>query len=160
MKCIYLLFKSTKLFVCVDTDVWFYAVDPETGELVSSNDTLAEEKITGRQAQTSLKYIVTGDLHVQVRKYIKNYTFCVHLKQKLVFLRFSLQNNAVERNRYLRGKIFHTATLAVLSEIIWHIWKIQIQAREILIFASLKMNQINLKIWEYLLNLKIQFCLI
>ena len=47
------------------SDIWFYAVDPETQELLEYNSTVALRHITGRPAQTSLKYTITGDLHVQ-----------------------------------------------------------------------------------------------
>ena len=45
-------------------------MDPETQELLKINQTLSEEKILSKQAQTSIKYIVTGQLHVQVYIYI------------------------------------------------------------------------------------------
>ena len=47
------------------SDIWFYAVDPESLELQEYNSTLALRHITGKAAQTSLKYTITGDLHVQ-----------------------------------------------------------------------------------------------
>jgi len=48
-----------------DTDVWFYALDPVEQKLLSANSPVTQDKLTGKQAQTSLKYIVTGDFHVQ-----------------------------------------------------------------------------------------------
>ena len=47
------------------SDVWFYAVDPVSQELLEYNSSRALRFITGRPAQTSLKYTITGDLHVQ-----------------------------------------------------------------------------------------------
>jgi protocadherin-15 len=47
------------------SDIWFYAVDPETQTLLGYNDTVALRHITSRSAQTSLKYTITGDLHIQ-----------------------------------------------------------------------------------------------
>ena len=47
------------------SDVWFYAVDPDTLELLEYNSTQTLRHITGKAAQTSLKYTITGDLHVQ-----------------------------------------------------------------------------------------------
>jgi hypothetical protein len=44
-----------------------YAVDPASEELLWYNSSLLEAKMTGRAAQTNLKYVITGDLHVQVR---------------------------------------------------------------------------------------------
>ena len=50
----------------LDTDVWFYALDPTDQRLLAANSSATQAKLTGKQAQTSLKYIVTGDFHVQV----------------------------------------------------------------------------------------------
>ncbi len=54
-------------FFLSGSDVWFYAVDPASQELLWYNSSLMEEKVTGRAAQTNLKYVITGDLHVQVK---------------------------------------------------------------------------------------------
>ena len=63
------------------SDIWFSAVDPRTQvlccavlcctdpvtqALLQYNDSVAMRHITGRRAQTSLKYTITGDLHLQV----------------------------------------------------------------------------------------------
>jgi len=50
------------------SDVWFYAVDPETQELLEYNSTVAQRHITGKLAQTRLKYTITGEMHVQARE--------------------------------------------------------------------------------------------
>ena len=65
---LYLLgfFRFINTLQILDTDVWFYAIDPATQTLLALNESMTVEKITGKQASTSLKYIVTGDLHVQV----------------------------------------------------------------------------------------------
>jgi len=47
------------------SDVWFYAIDPETQQILSYNDSTILDHISGKSAQTSLKYTITGDLHVQ-----------------------------------------------------------------------------------------------
>jgi len=47
------------------SDIWFYAIDPETQKILSYNDSTIVEHISGKSAQTSLKYTITGDLHVQ-----------------------------------------------------------------------------------------------
>lgn len=47
------------------SDVWFYAIDPTTQTIIPIDSPLMKEHVTNKQAQTSLKYIVTGDLHVQ-----------------------------------------------------------------------------------------------
>jgi hypothetical protein len=70
------------------SDVWFYAVDPASQELLWYNSSLMEEKVTGRAAQTNLKYVITGDLHVQVkivtagygRVYLKStHRYCINV---------------------------------------------------------------------------------
>jgi hypothetical protein len=64
-------FGVTFRLICITplpgTDVWLYAVEPASEELLWYNSTLLEAKMTGRAAQTNLKYVITGDLHVQVR---------------------------------------------------------------------------------------------
>merc|ERR1719474_2273631 len=50
------------------SDIWFYAIDPETQKILSYNDSTIVEHISGKSAQTSLKYTITGDLHVQASK--------------------------------------------------------------------------------------------
>ena len=47
------------------SDVWFYAISPEDQTILSLNDSVLKKKITGKMAATTLKYTVTGDLHVQ-----------------------------------------------------------------------------------------------
>jgi len=47
------------------SDIWFYAIDPETQRILSFNDSTVVNHISGKSAQTSLKYTITGDLHVQ-----------------------------------------------------------------------------------------------
>jgi hypothetical protein len=53
-----------------------YAVDPASEELLWYNSSLLEAKMTGRAAQTNLKYVITGDLHVQVRPSSPGVNFC------------------------------------------------------------------------------------
>ena len=62
----YNIILSNWLLIFLDTDVWFYALDPVEQKLLSANSPVTQDKLTGKQAQTSLKYIVTGDFHVQV----------------------------------------------------------------------------------------------
>ena len=54
---------------CIDnpnsSDIWFYAIDPETQKILQYNDSAVVDHISGKSAQTSLKYTITGDLHVQ-----------------------------------------------------------------------------------------------
>ena len=47
------------------SDIWFYAIDPETQKILQYNDSAVVDHISGKSAQTSLKYTITGDLHVQ-----------------------------------------------------------------------------------------------
>jgi hypothetical protein len=61
-----LIFAVIKIFFGIGTDVWLYAVDPGSEELLWYNSSLLETKMTGRSAQTNLKYVITGDLHLQV----------------------------------------------------------------------------------------------
>jgi len=47
------------------SDIWFYAIDPETEKILPYNHSTVVNHISGKSAQTSLKYTITGDLHVQ-----------------------------------------------------------------------------------------------
>ena len=49
---------------CVESetgaDVWFYAIDPKTQEILSVNSSTVQSSIVNRAAQTSLRYTITG----------------------------------------------------------------------------------------------------
>ena len=49
---------------CVESetgaDVWFYAIDPKTQEILSVNSSTVQNSIVSRAAQTSLRYTITG----------------------------------------------------------------------------------------------------
>ena len=49
---------------CVESetgaDVWFYAIDPKTQEILSVNSSTVQNTIVSRAAQTSIRYTITG----------------------------------------------------------------------------------------------------
>ena len=47
------------------TDVWFYAIDPNTQKLLDVNTSKVEKLILNKTPQTNLRYTITGVLHVQ-----------------------------------------------------------------------------------------------
>ena len=50
------------------SDVWFYAISPQDQMILSLNNSLLKEKVTGKMAATTLKCTVTGDLHIQANE--------------------------------------------------------------------------------------------
>ena len=48
-----------------DTDVWFYLTDPETQMILGVNNTKVQDTVIDKSSQTSIRYTITGDLHVQ-----------------------------------------------------------------------------------------------
>ena len=99
---LYLLgfFRFINTLQILDTDVWFYAIDPATQTLLALNESMTVEKITGKQASTSLKYIVTGDLHVQVSLNL------VKAKLFYIFGRPAVTNSSIFLFRHVRIVLF------------------------------------------------------
>merc|ERR1719422_1503561 len=48
-----------------DTDVWLHAISPSSLSILSVNSSEVQSRLLARQAQTSIRYTITGDLHVQ-----------------------------------------------------------------------------------------------
>ena len=99
-------------FGYLDSDVWFYAVDPISQKLLRINDSLTEERIFSKQAQTSLKYIVTGQLHVQVNIFtsqlyvnVNIVTRQVYVKVNIVTSQLYVKVNIVTRQLYVKVNI-------------------------------------------------------
>ena len=44
----------------IGSDVWFYAIDPNTQEILSVNSSTVQNSIVSKAAQTSIRYTITG----------------------------------------------------------------------------------------------------
>ena len=64
---------------CVESetgaDVWFYAIDPRSQEILSVNSSTVQNTIVNRAAQTSLRYTITGQQRAKLSTQIKFTTF-------------------------------------------------------------------------------------